>query len=113
MTKKLFSIQAIAGKLQVPPQYIEQLGAYGAKLKLELLHDPQQGLQFGAWEFDQRCLQYRQVFQNVPTRRGCSNNTRAQISKPQGRQHKDAGPLRKPMKSRDSTAGSWISMLFG
>ena len=41
MTKKLFSIQAIAGKLQVPPQYIEQLGPYGAKLKLELLLDPQ------------------------------------------------------------------------
>src|ERR1700709_2719907 len=40
MTKELIPIGAIAKKLAIPPQYLEQLGTYGAKLKLELLHDP-------------------------------------------------------------------------
>jgi formate--tetrahydrofolate ligase len=40
MNKQLAPIETIAKKLAVPPQYIEQLGPYGAKLKLELLQDP-------------------------------------------------------------------------
>jgi formate--tetrahydrofolate ligase len=40
MTEKLVPIGMIADKLAVPPQYVEQLGQYGAKLKLELLQDP-------------------------------------------------------------------------
>jgi formate--tetrahydrofolate ligase len=40
MNKKLAPIETIAKKLAIPPQYIEQLGPYGAKLKLELLQDP-------------------------------------------------------------------------
>jgi formate--tetrahydrofolate ligase len=39
MKKQLAPIETIAKKLGVPPQYIEQLGPYGAKLKLELLQD--------------------------------------------------------------------------
>jgi len=38
--KNLVPIQEIVGKLQIPDRYVEQLGAYGAKLKLELLQDP-------------------------------------------------------------------------
>lgn len=40
MKKNLVPIQEIVGKLQIPDRYVEQLGAYGAKLKLELLQDP-------------------------------------------------------------------------
>lgn len=40
MTKTLLPIATVADKLAVPPQYVEQLGPYGAKLKLELLQDP-------------------------------------------------------------------------
>ncbi|MBC7924855.1 MAG: formate--tetrahydrofolate ligase [Bryobacteraceae bacterium] len=40
MSKALLPIQAIADKLEVPRKYVEQLGPYGAKLKLELLKDP-------------------------------------------------------------------------
>ena len=40
MNKQLAPIGTIAKKLGVPPQYLEQLGPYGAKLKLELLQDP-------------------------------------------------------------------------
>jgi formate--tetrahydrofolate ligase len=39
MLKKLLPIGMIAEKLAVPPQYVEQVGPYGAKLKLELLQD--------------------------------------------------------------------------
>jgi formate--tetrahydrofolate ligase len=40
MNKSLLPIGAIAQKLGVPTQYVEPLGPYGAKLKLELLQDP-------------------------------------------------------------------------
>jgi formate--tetrahydrofolate ligase len=40
MTKPLLPIAVIAEKLAVPPQYVEQLGPFGAKLKLDLLNDP-------------------------------------------------------------------------
>jgi formate--tetrahydrofolate ligase len=46
MSRKLVPIGMIADKLGVPPQYVEPLGPYGAKLKLELLQDaklPRQG----------------------------------------------------------------------
>jgi len=36
----LLPIQLIAQKLGLPAQYIEQLGPYGAKVKLSLLDDP-------------------------------------------------------------------------
>jgi formate--tetrahydrofolate ligase len=39
MTKELLPIGAIAQKLAIPARYFEQLGTYGAKLKLELLQD--------------------------------------------------------------------------
>jgi formate--tetrahydrofolate ligase len=39
MIKKLTPIAVIAEKLAVPAQYVEQLGPYGAKLKLGLLND--------------------------------------------------------------------------
>lgn len=41
MTKNLVPIEEIVGKLQIPGRYVERLGAYGAKLKLELLQDLQ------------------------------------------------------------------------
>ncbi|MGC9292530.1 MAG: formate--tetrahydrofolate ligase [Acidobacteriaceae bacterium] len=40
MRKSLLPIQDIARKLQLPERYYEQVGPYGAKLKLELLEDP-------------------------------------------------------------------------
>src|SRR6202045_3717862 len=40
MTKPLLPIGAVAQKLGVPAQYLEPLGPYGAKLKLNLLQDP-------------------------------------------------------------------------
>jgi formate--tetrahydrofolate ligase len=40
MKKQLAPIGTISKKLAVPSQYVEQLGPYGAKLKLELLQDP-------------------------------------------------------------------------
>ena len=40
MTKPLLPIATIASKLAVPSQYVEPLGPYGAKLKLDLLNDP-------------------------------------------------------------------------
>src|ERR1700761_7656674 len=39
MSKQLLPIGSIAQKLNIPAQYVEQLGAHGAKLKLELLQD--------------------------------------------------------------------------
>jgi formate--tetrahydrofolate ligase len=39
MTKTLQPIQAIARKLEIPEKYLEQLGPYGAKVRLELLDD--------------------------------------------------------------------------
>jgi formate--tetrahydrofolate ligase len=36
----MLPISAIAAKLEIPPQYLEQLGPHGAKLKLDLLLDP-------------------------------------------------------------------------
>jgi len=39
MTKNLLPIGSVAEKLAVPAEYVEQLGPYGAKLKLELLQD--------------------------------------------------------------------------
>ncbi len=41
MTNFLLPIQEIAGKLQIPSRYVEPLGQCGAKLKLELLQDPE------------------------------------------------------------------------
>ncbi|MGB9460506.1 MAG: formate--tetrahydrofolate ligase, partial [Candidatus Acidiferrum sp.] len=40
MQKTLLPIQAIARKLGIPEKYVEQVGAYGAKVRLELLADP-------------------------------------------------------------------------
>jgi formate--tetrahydrofolate ligase len=40
MTKALLPIQAVARKLQLPDNYFEPIGTYGAKLKLDLLADP-------------------------------------------------------------------------
>ncbi|MGC2285270.1 MAG: formate--tetrahydrofolate ligase [Candidatus Acidiferrum sp.] len=40
MLKALLPIQTIAGKLGIPEKYIEQVGPYGAKVRLELLADP-------------------------------------------------------------------------
>jgi formate--tetrahydrofolate ligase len=40
MNHNLAPIGTIAEKLAIPPQYVEPLGPYGAKLKLELLRDP-------------------------------------------------------------------------
>lgn len=40
MTKPLVPIQQIATKLNLPEKYFEALGAYGGKIKLELLTDP-------------------------------------------------------------------------
>lgn len=40
MHKTLLPIQAIAQKLQIPEKYFEQVGPYGAKVRLELLADP-------------------------------------------------------------------------
>src|ERR1700720_2029193 len=40
MHKTLLPIQAVARKLEIPERYFEQLGQYGAKVRLELLADP-------------------------------------------------------------------------
>jgi formate--tetrahydrofolate ligase len=40
MTKALLPIEAIVEKLNLPEKYVERLGPYGAKLRLELLADP-------------------------------------------------------------------------
>jgi formate--tetrahydrofolate ligase len=40
MKKTLLPIQAVARKLEIPEKYVEQIGAYGAKIRLELLADP-------------------------------------------------------------------------
>ncbi|HLZ92203.1 MAG TPA: formate--tetrahydrofolate ligase [Candidatus Acidoferrum sp.] len=40
MNKTLLPIQDVARKLEIPPKYIEQIGPYGAKVRLELLTDP-------------------------------------------------------------------------
>jgi formate--tetrahydrofolate ligase len=40
MTKTLLPIQAVARKLEIPEKYVEQVGPYGAKIRLELLADP-------------------------------------------------------------------------
>jgi formate--tetrahydrofolate ligase len=40
MKKTLLPIQAVARKLEIPEKYVEQIGPYGAKLRLELLADP-------------------------------------------------------------------------
>jgi formate--tetrahydrofolate ligase len=40
MNKDLLPIEAIVEKLALPEKYVERLGPYGAKLKLELLDDP-------------------------------------------------------------------------
>ena len=40
MNKTLLPIQAVAQKLQIPDKYVEQIGPYGAKVRLELLADP-------------------------------------------------------------------------
>ncbi len=40
MHKSLLPIQAVAQKLQIPEKYFEQVGPYGAKVRLELLADP-------------------------------------------------------------------------
>src|SRR6202789_4396158 len=39
MNKDLLPIEAIVKKLNLPEKYVERLGPYGAKLKLELLND--------------------------------------------------------------------------
>jgi formate--tetrahydrofolate ligase len=39
MSKNLLPIQTIAGKLQLPEAYLEPIGKYGAKIRLELLAD--------------------------------------------------------------------------
>src|SRR5580658_10302223 len=39
MKKTLLPIQAVARKLEIPEKYIEQVGPYGAKVRLELLAD--------------------------------------------------------------------------
>jgi formate--tetrahydrofolate ligase len=40
MTKKLLPIWDVARKLEIPEKYFEQVGPYGAKVRLELLRDP-------------------------------------------------------------------------
>jgi formate--tetrahydrofolate ligase len=40
MHKKLLPIQDVARKLEIPEKYFEQVGPYGAKVRLELLADP-------------------------------------------------------------------------
>jgi formate--tetrahydrofolate ligase len=40
MHKTLLPIQAVARKLEIPERYLEQIGPYGAKVRLELLADP-------------------------------------------------------------------------
>src|ERR1700691_1690010 len=40
MSKMLLPIQAVARKLEIPEKYVEALGPYGAKVRLELLADP-------------------------------------------------------------------------
>src|SRR5579864_7422501 len=40
MKKSLLPIQAVARKLEIPDKYVEQVGPYGAKIRLELLADP-------------------------------------------------------------------------
>jgi formyltetrahydrofolate synthetase len=39
MRKRLLPIQDVARKLEIPEKYLEQLGLYGAKVRLELLAD--------------------------------------------------------------------------
>jgi formate--tetrahydrofolate ligase len=40
MPKTLLPIQAVARKLEIPEKYLEPVGPYGAKVRLELLADP-------------------------------------------------------------------------
>ncbi len=40
MHRTLLPIQDVARKLEIPDQYLEPLGRYGAKVRLELLADP-------------------------------------------------------------------------
>src|SRR6202050_1347408 len=40
MKKMLLPIQTVARKLEIPEKYVEQVGPYGAKVRLELLADP-------------------------------------------------------------------------
>src|ERR1700722_19143754 len=40
MNKDILPIEAIVEKLNLPEKYVERLGPYGAKLKLDLLTDP-------------------------------------------------------------------------
>lgn len=40
MPKTLLPIQSVARKLEIPGKYFEQVGPYGAKVRLELLADP-------------------------------------------------------------------------
>ena len=40
MKKALLPIRTVAGKLDIPEKYVEQIGAHGAKIRLELLADP-------------------------------------------------------------------------
>jgi len=40
VTKQLLPIEDVAGKLEIPEKYVERAGAYGAKVRLELLADP-------------------------------------------------------------------------
>src|SRR5215813_8747214 len=40
MSKSLLPIQDVARKLELPEKYFEQIGPYGAKVRLELLADP-------------------------------------------------------------------------
>src|SRR5271169_1014607 len=40
MPNTLLPIRAVARKLEIPEKYVEQIGAYGAKIRLELLADP-------------------------------------------------------------------------
>jgi formate--tetrahydrofolate ligase len=39
MHKTILPIQAVARKLQIPEKYFEQIGPYGAKVRLEILAD--------------------------------------------------------------------------
>src|SRR5579864_1830824 len=40
MHKTLLPIEAVARKLEIPEKYVERMGPYGAKVRLELLADP-------------------------------------------------------------------------
>src|SRR5690348_1904524 len=40
MSQSLLPIQTIASHLNLPESYFEPIGRYGAKLKLDILHDP-------------------------------------------------------------------------